>query len=596
MPHAFGFATVLGAALALATPAAAALQSPGGSAEPGTVSFRWDAAKGAIGYRLWVSKGGRIVSRDWTPAGKACDGKVCGFTKSLDAGGYGWEVVAFIGGKDVSQGKRTLTVARGASVPESAPEAAGDGGDVLAAPVGATVTSPVTFAWNPPSKAIGYRLWLSRNGKVVSRDWLSTSKACDGGGCGHAKSLAPGDYGWELVAFSGGKDTSLGKASFTVAATAGAGGGRPSVPEGGPDAPAGLPYARSTALKGLDVDWSTFRQQGKGSDNWSMTWAKDDRLYAVFGDGAGIAPTSQPYVSIGLARFTGDSAGSLNGENLIGGRDPLVAACWKPNKGDLVENRKHAPACAGKGVQAKSQGVLALGGSLYAWLTPGSEKTNYQESRLYKATLGKNDWQRAGWSFQRSDSLHLLFPTFLQAGRDNADVGGYVYVYAPRYLGSRPDGLAIQQGKGGGEIYLLRAPRNANLMLESSWELFAGLGGDAPRWTRSHGQAEPVFKDENGTGWSMAAHYVKPLGRYVITTEHDASKASRLGMFEAPNPWGPWRVVFYDTLTGPKQPGNTAFHWGFLPNAFGADGGFTLSYTGIGRLDALNLVDGRFER
>ena len=93
----------------------------------------------------------------------------------------------------------------------------------------------------------------------------------------------------------------------------------------------------------------------------------------------------------------------------------------------------------------------------------------------------------------------------------------------------------------------------------------------------------------------MSATYIKALGRYMLMTEHGQSFAGRLGLFEAKAPRGPWRTVFYGTLTdGTTRVPAKSFFFNFLPNGWRDSGKrFTLAFTGVQVLDALNLVDGR---
>src|SRR5436190_1957030 len=89
-------------------------------------------------------------------------------------------------------------------------------------------------------------------------------------------------------------------------------------------------------ITGLTLDWSTFRQLARGSDNWATTWAADGSLYAGFGDGNGFQGGRR---SLGFARLTGGSAQAVQGTDLPG-----------------------TPAAG------KTYGVLALGDTLYAFV------------------------------------------------------------------------------------------------------------------------------------------------------------------------------------------------------------------------------------
>jgi hypothetical protein len=205
----------------------------------------------------------------------------------------------------------------------------------------------------------------------------------------------------------------------------------------------GTPSARGPLVTGLTFDWATYRRLAQGSDNWATTWATDGSLYTSFGDGDGFEGGRQ---SLGFARLGGSSAQTVHGTDLPG-----------------------APVAAGK-----TYGVLALGGFLYTFVSPGSNAANYQEARLYRAPLGGAAWTRAGWAFTGGGPERIILPTFLQAGRDYAAGGRYVYAYAPRYAPTGPGRLSVQRGTGLDGITLLRAPRGG-LMDRARWRYFAGL-------------------------------------------------------------------------------------------------------------------------
>src|SRR4051812_42349763 len=190
------------------------------------------------------------------------------------------------------------------------------------------------------------------------------------------------------------------------------------------------PYDPSTAITDFVPDWSTYRRIAPGSDNWPITWARDGLLYAAWGDGPGFGSVR---VSLGFARLSGSTAATVVGANLSGG----------------------AP-------DGKSYGVLALGNTLYAWISPGSNARTLDEARLYAAPLGTNAWQPAKWAFTKGDPSHVILPTFLQAGKDYGAGGNHVYAYAARYAPTVAGQLSVQKGPDGGEIALLRAPRNGD--------------------------------------------------------------------------------------------------------------------------------------
>src|SRR5689334_25325427 len=94
-------------------------------------------------------------------------------------------------------------------------------------------------------------------------------------------------------------------------------------------------------------------------------------------------------------------------------------------------------------------------------------------------------------------------------------------------------------------FYLMRA-RKGRLLDPSAYQYFAGTPA-APAWSASPGAAKPVFADPNGVDGSELA-YDAGLGRYLLTVAHgtDGRDGGELGVFEGPQPWGPWATVDYE--------------------------------------------------
>ena len=169
------------------------------------------------------------------------------------------------------------------------------------------------------------------------------------------------------------------------------------------------------------IDWSTYTQLARGADNWATTWAADGSLYAGFGDGNGFQGQRQ---SLGFARLTGSSAQTVRGSDL--------------------------PAGARSG---KTYGVLALGDTLYTFVSPGSNSANYREARLYRAPLGTDRWTRAGWAFTDAGPERIILPTFLQDGeglRARRELG--LQLRPALRPAGRGRGLTIQDGTGSNGI------------------------------------------------------------------------------------------------------------------------------------------------
>jgi hypothetical protein len=331
--------------------------------------------------------------------------------------------------------------------------------------------------------------------------------------------------------------------------------------------PDGAPYPASTVILDISFDWSTHRRYAPGSDNWAVTWADDDHQYTSWGDGGGFGGTNKDgRVSFGVARIEG-SANDYRGFNVFGGKDPENEATF----------------------EGKSRGMIAIDGLLYMWVTPGSGNIGYREARIYVSDDYGASWVAADWAFTKSEGL--IFPTFLQFGKDYQGArDDYVYTYANRL--KRSDKLAVQKP---GEIMLLRVLKT-KMMERDAYEFFAGLDvAGKPVWAANLSAATPVFMDSRGVGWNTSASFNRGLGRYLLMTEHDETMQGNLGLFDAPEPWGPWTTVVYESGFGAGEIETSAFFWNFSNKWLSADGkNFTLIFTGINSNDSLNTVAGRF--
>lgn len=339
------------------------------------------------------------------------------------------------------------------------------------------------------------------------------------------------------------------------------------------------PYPRSPALGPPILDWRTHRRDAPGSDNWQLTWADDNNLYGAWGDGGGFGGTnSDGRVSLGFARIEGD---------------------WRTARGVNVWGGKNAPAPAT--VEGKSWGTICVGGVLYMWVVPKSLLADMQsEARLYSSHDHGRTWTPARWAFTRADDLSI--PTICQFGRNYRGArDGFVYHYfiAPR----DSSGYCIQKP---GAIYLARSPA-ARIMDRAGYEFFAGSQNGEPFWTTVLGRKRPAFEDRaNGVGWVSSLCYVAGRKRYILMVEHTESSRGNLGVYDAPEPWGPWTTVdFLSEAAGnpfgagqPDVPPNT-FFWN-LPTKWHSRNGweFAMVFTGAGRgkdNDSFNVAGGRFQ-
>lgn len=327
------------------------------------------------------------------------------------------------------------------------------------------------------------------------------------------------------------------------------------------------PYQSSKIIEGIQLDWSTHIRKATGSDNWPTTWGNDDQQYSSWGDGGGFNGSNKNgRVSLGVAKIEGDS-NSIKGINIYGGKDTA-------SKSEF---------------EGKSYGLVAIGEKLYMWVSPGSNSQAYIESRLYiSEDLGGN-WTSVDWVFSRSDGL--VNPTFCQFGKAyTGSRDGFVYMYANNIKDDSK--LKVQKP---GEITLMRAPKNM-LNIREAYEFYVGSADiNSPEWTKDINKRMPVFQDKNGVGWNLSVSFNQGLKRYFLMTEHAESFNANVGLFDSPEPWGPWSTIYYDQFPLPDTISRNTFFYNFSNKWMSQDGlNFTLIFTGVKENDSWNSINGKF--
>lgn len=280
------------------------------------------------------------------------------------------------------------------------------------------------------------------------------------------------------------------------------------------------PYPPSPVIK--EVRWapaSEIRRAAKGGDNWPMTWADDGHLYTAYGDGNGFEPQIRDRLSLGFARVEGGPAG-FRGINL---RSPTV--------------EQTGSGAAGR----KASGILMVDGILYLWTR------NAGPSKLARSGDHGRTWTWADWGFDKG----FICPTFLNYGRDYAGArDGFVYVYSH----DGPDAY-----HPGDRMVLARVPKG-RIMERDAYEFFAGLDpSGGPTWTRDLDRRGAVFTHP-GKCYRSGISYNAALGRYLwcqILPGEEPRKSGGFGLYDAPEPWGPWTAAFF-AETWDVGPGETS--------------------------------------
>jgi Domain of unknown function (DUF4185) len=322
-------------------------------------------------------------------------------------------------------------------------------------------------------------------------------------------------------------------------------------------AAAAPPYPPSQVVAGLTWDSSVIRVgDGVTGDNWPVTWGDDDLLYGSYCDGDGFSNRS-PKLSLGFAAIAGDPPG------------------LRPQ--DFNSNIDTPEGQGPNGI--KASGILMVDGTLYLFVRnyrPGGS-SDYTNSRLAWSTDRGRTWTWANWYF--ADTFGA--PDFVQFGRNYAGArDGYVYIV------SQSNDSAYGWAPG---VVMARVPKD-QVPNRAAYEFFAGLSGGAPQWSSDIGQRQPVFNDPNGVQ-RIGMTYNAALGRYFLTSAHQtgsgATHTPALGVFDAPEPWGPWTVVYYsDTFSG-----GYAFHHKFPTKWMSQDGTtMWLLYSGSNTGNSCNCI------
>ncbi len=280
------------------------------------------------------------------------------------------------------------------------------------------------------------------------------------------------------------------------------------------------------------LDWApaaTIVRRARGSDNWPLTWADDGNLYAAYGDGNGFEPYLEDKLSLGLAKITG-GPDDFEGINL---RSPGIE-----QRGGGAEGQK-------------ASGLLMVDGVLSLWVR------NAHNSRLAQSADRGQTWTWCDWKFTTSFGC----PTFLNFGANYAGArDDFVYVYSP-------DTNSAYEASD--RMVLARAQKS-RLADKDAWQFFAGVEpSGTPRWTADIAERGAVFS-HRGKCYRSGITWCPGLKRYLWCQIHPESTDPRgprfqggFGVYDAPEPWGPWTTVYYtdDWDVGPGDTSSFPTKW-----------------------------------
>jgi len=335
-----------------------------------------------------------------------------------------------------------------------------------------------------------------------------------------------------------------------------------------------LEIPKSMKLSGLK--WNSERRacptEGIHGDTHPMTWAADDQVYMSAGDPNFAfldgrlrhVPWSEAFDKPELYPHMG----GVDVEKLTGYGEAFS-----------IEQINTMPGLMGPGgLGAKPSGMLSLKGSLYLAVQnllgnkPPAHKEKSQhgtDATILRSDDYGNSWypdiqsglaemeaqyydrrnmkwlippeERVGWKDWKPMFPGSLFggPSFIQYGRDSADaVDEYVYA------------ISGDQWDNGSELRLGRVPQDRILERES-WE-WAIVEGDSVHWTGNLEVSKPILTLEGHLGLPEMV-YLPGIRHYLLLTwglhqDFQVEKGSELTILEAEQPWGPFRLVYYEEI------------------------------------------------
>lgn len=170
-----------------ATPPAATLISPSGSAPSRRPIYTWQKVASATWYELYVSRGSTQLVDVWYPSANVCGETICTAQPDGDLidGDHSWWVRTW---NSNGYGPWSSGATFGVGLPGAA---------TLRSPTGTTSSVTPTFTWDPVGSSTWYYLWIAGPGGAVSQ-WYEAEDICNASACSVTSpaSLAVGAHTW----------------------------------------------------------------------------------------------------------------------------------------------------------------------------------------------------------------------------------------------------------------------------------------------------------------------------------------------------------------------------------------------------------------
>jgi hypothetical protein len=334
-----------------------------------------------------------------------------------------------------------------------------------------------------------------------------------------------------------------------------------------------LEIPRSKILNGLRwIGERTAGPQGIHNDTHPMTWAADDEIYMSAGD-----PNYAFFNGVPRHVPWQEAFDKPELYPHMGGVDVEKITGYGAEFG--IEQINTMPGLIGPGGNgAKPSGMISVKGSLYLAVQNllgkkdppnrsnsqhGSDATILRSEDFGKTWMpdiqtglsemeaqyyDRRNWrwinspeERTSWKNWKPMFPGAKFggPSFIQFGRDNADaVDEFVYA------------VSGDQWDNGRELRLARVHQD-HILDGEAWE-WARPQEDGVTWVDNLDKCQPVLSIDGHIGLPEMV-FLPAIGRYLLLTwglhrDFHVEKGSELTILEAENPWGPFRLVFYEDL------------------------------------------------
>ncbi len=243
-------------------------------------------------------------------------------------------------------------------------------------------------------------------------------------------------------------------------------------------------------------------------DNWPITWARDDAMYTAYGDGWGFKHEIEKKLSNGLARIDGGPE-DWSGVNI------------RTQTGETVGQGPNGP---------KASGMLSIDGVLYKWMR------NTANSQLLWSRDNGITWE---WGFKFTENESMGCPAFLNFGRDYEGArDSYVYSYSQ-------DGPSAYENYD--RVMLARVPVD-KITEREAYEFLSGYDSAGnPTWSADINERAGTLSFP-GHCHRLDVTYNPGIGRYLMVMA--ANHRGSLGIYEASEPWGPWRTAYFTPYWG----------------------------------------------